>query len=161
VRIEAAILGNRRVAVSEVEHDSSLSHGPIVRIIQELGFHKVCARWVPRALSEDHKAQRMACVLSFLQQYAILSHEFLERIVTGDETWVHHHTPETKVQAWSGNIPGPRQQRKIQDGQIGWQIDGYGVLGPQRCTVGGVYGKTHNNQCSVILCNTRTFKNSH
>jgi hypothetical protein len=38
---------------------------------------------------------------------------------------------------------------KIQD----WQSDGYIVLGPQGCTVGGFHGKEHNNQCSVILCN--------
>jgi transposase len=59
-RVEAAILGDRRVTASELEHDLSLSHGTIIRVIQELGFHKVCARWVPRALSEDHKAWRMA-----------------------------------------------------------------------------------------------------
>jgi hypothetical protein len=40
---------------------------------------------------------------------------------------------------------------KIQDGQIGWQSDGYGVLGPQGCTVGGFHGNGHNNQCSLIL----------
>jgi hypothetical protein len=68
------------VTVSELEHDLNRSHWTIVRIIQELGFHNV---WVPGALSEDHKAQRMTCALSFLQQYTILSHEFLKRIVAG------------------------------------------------------------------------------
>jgi hypothetical protein len=53
--VEAAILEKRRVRVSELEHDLSLSHGTIIRIIQELGFHKVCVRWVHRAISEDHK----------------------------------------------------------------------------------------------------------
>jgi hypothetical protein len=48
------------VTASELEHDLSLSHGTIIRVIQELGFHKVCGRWVPRALSDDHKARRMA-----------------------------------------------------------------------------------------------------
>jgi hypothetical protein len=66
--VEAAILGNRRVTLSELEHDLGLLHGTIVRIVQELGFRKVCARWVLRALSEDHKAQRMVRALSFLQQ---------------------------------------------------------------------------------------------
>jgi hypothetical protein len=94
--VEATILENRRATVSELEHDLSLSHGAIVRIILELGFHKVSVQCVPRVLSEDLKVQRMACAVSFLQQYAILSHEFLERIVTGDEMWVHHHTLETK-----------------------------------------------------------------
>jgi hypothetical protein len=90
--VEAAILGNRRVTLGELEHDLVLSHGTIVKIIQELEFHKFCARWVPRALSEDHKAQRMVSALSFLQQYAIHCHDFLKCIVTGDESWVHHHS---------------------------------------------------------------------
>jgi hypothetical protein len=85
-RVEAAILGNKRVTVSELEYDLGLSHGTIARIIQELGVHKVCARWVPGALSEDHNVQRMVSALSFLQQYAIHGHDFLERIITGDET---------------------------------------------------------------------------
>jgi hypothetical protein len=41
--VEAAISGNRRETVSELEHDLGLSHGTIVTIIQELGFHKFCA----------------------------------------------------------------------------------------------------------------------
>jgi hypothetical protein len=69
-------------------HDLGLSHGTIGRIIQELGLHKVCERWALGALSEDHKAQRMVTAVPFLQQYAIHDHDFLERIVTGDETWV-------------------------------------------------------------------------
>jgi hypothetical protein len=73
-----------------------LQHGTISRIIQELGFHKVCALWALGALSEDHKEQRMVSDLSFLQQYAIHDHDFFERIVAGDETWIHHHFPETK-----------------------------------------------------------------
>ena len=39
--IEAAILDNRRVIVSELEHGSGLSDGTILSTIQEFGFHKV------------------------------------------------------------------------------------------------------------------------
>jgi TRAP-type uncharacterized transport system substrate-binding protein len=41
-RIEAAILENRRVTVSEHEHGLGLLDGSIASIIQEFGFHKVC-----------------------------------------------------------------------------------------------------------------------
>ena len=50
---------------------------------------------------------------------------------------------------------------KIQDAQICWHSDDYGVLGPQGCAVGGFHGKNHNNQSSVILCNPRTVTSSH
>jgi hypothetical protein len=54
-RIEAAILENRRVTVSELEHGLGLSDGTIASIIQEFGFHKVCVSWILQPLSEDHK----------------------------------------------------------------------------------------------------------
>jgi hypothetical protein len=29
--------------------------------------------------------------------------QFLKRIVTADETWVHHYEPEVKLRVWLGN----------------------------------------------------------
>lgn len=63
--------------VIELEHNLGLLHGTIVRIIEQLGFHKVCARWVPRAPSEDLKSQRVVSALTFPQTYAIHGHDFL------------------------------------------------------------------------------------
>ena len=68
----------------------------LVRSIQDLGCHKVCVQWVPRALSEDHKVWGMFSALSFLLQYVIHGHDFLKRVITGDWTWVHHHSLETQ-----------------------------------------------------------------
>jgi histone-lysine N-methyltransferase SETMAR len=61
-----------------------------------LGFHKVCARWVPRILTPQHKMQRMGLALQHLNRYHDEGHNMLARIVTGDESWVHHYQPETK-----------------------------------------------------------------
>jgi hypothetical protein len=68
----------------------------LVRSIQDLGCPKVCVQLVPRALSEDHKVQGMFSVVSFLLQYAIQSHDFLEHIITWDWKWVHHHSVESQ-----------------------------------------------------------------
>lgn len=42
----------------------------------------------------------MGLALTFLNQYDIDSDEFFNyiHIVTGDETWISHNTPETKCQ---------------------------------------------------------------
>ncbi|GFW81967.1 uncharacterized protein TNCV_770961 [Trichonephila clavipes] len=32
---------------------------------EKLKFRKLCARWVPRLLTEEHKLKRMACALDF------------------------------------------------------------------------------------------------
>jgi len=40
------------------------------------------------------RTKRMGSALKFLTRYAQEGDEFLESIVTGDETWVFHHTSE-------------------------------------------------------------------
>ncbi|GFU54688.1 histone-lysine N-methyltransferase SETMAR [Trichonephila clavipes] len=68
-------------------------------VSEKLQFCKLCARWVPRLLTEEHKLKRIACALDFLDRYHKEGDQFLERIVTGDETWVSHITPESKRQS--------------------------------------------------------------
>ncbi|KAJ9591468.1 hypothetical protein L9F63_002074 [Diploptera punctata] len=56
----------------------------------------VSARWVPKNLTDDHKGQRMMASLDHLTRYTARGHDFLEGIVTGDESWAYNYTPETK-----------------------------------------------------------------
>jgi len=55
----------------------------------------------------------MGSAFSFLQQYAIHDHDFLELIVTGDETWVHNHFPETKRAGLEWKHPGSQRSEKF------------------------------------------------
>jgi len=51
------------------------------------------------ARCEVHSVIRTKCMgsaLKFHVRYAQEEGEFLDSIVTGDETWVFHHTPESK-----------------------------------------------------------------
>ncbi|GFV89789.1 histone-lysine N-methyltransferase SETMAR [Trichonephila clavipes] len=68
---------------------------------KKLKFRKLCARCVPRLLTEEHKLKRMACALDFLDRYHKEGDQFLERIVTGDETWVFHITQSLYISQWS------------------------------------------------------------
>ncbi|GFR18327.1 histone-lysine N-methyltransferase SETMAR [Trichonephila clavata] len=65
----------------------------------KLGYKKLCARWVPKMLTEEHKKKMMGFALDFLTRYAEAGDVFLDQIVTGDETWVYHYTPESKQQS--------------------------------------------------------------
>jgi hypothetical protein len=49
-------------------------------------------------LTGDHNTKLIGSVLKFLTRYAQEGDEFLGSIVTGDETWDFHHTPESKQQ---------------------------------------------------------------
>jgi len=45
---------------------------------------------------DDQKTKRMGSALKFLTRYAQEGVEFLDSIVTGDETRGFHHNPESK-----------------------------------------------------------------
>jgi hypothetical protein len=50
-------------------------------------------------LTEDHKRQGVDSSREFLRRYADEKDNFLNSIVTGDETLAYHFTPETKQQS--------------------------------------------------------------
>jgi hypothetical protein len=59
-RIRAMILDNRPVTIDEVAYHLLISHGSVHEIIHNhLGFRKVCARWVPKQLTEEHKRNHL------------------------------------------------------------------------------------------------------
>ncbi|UYV67987.1 hypothetical protein LAZ67_5002717, partial [Cordylochernes scorpioides] len=77
-----------------------------------LNFRKVCARWVPRLLSENHKQQRMEAARAFLEMNRRDGNQLFFRIVTGDESWVHHSTSETKRQTMVWKKPEESAPKK-------------------------------------------------
>ncbi|KAJ4426958.1 hypothetical protein ANN_26757 [Periplaneta americana] len=92
---------NRRFTITELSsHFRQISRSLLHEIVtKHLLFKKVCARWLPKNLTPEHKMQRFGAALTFLQRYHDHGDEFLDRIVTGDKTWISHFTPETKQQS--------------------------------------------------------------
>ncbi|KFM76654.1 hypothetical protein X975_15031, partial [Stegodyphus mimosarum] len=71
------------------------------------------ARWVPQQLTSTHKEQRMGVSLEHLVCYHEDGNDFLFRIVTGDETWVHHFTPESKAASMEWKHPSSPVRKKF------------------------------------------------
>ena len=95
--IEEMIRNNHRVTIADVAEKLRMSIGSAHAIVRDrLQYRKLCARWVPRSLTPAHKDARFMASLDFLQRYSAEGNDFLSRIIMGDETWVHHFTPETK-----------------------------------------------------------------
>ena len=65
-------------------------------VTENIGYHKFCARWLPKLWSEDHKKPRMATSLTFLEAYEKDGEPLLDRVITRDESWVKHETCEIK-----------------------------------------------------------------
>ena len=59
-----------------------------------------------------HKRQRMEVVTPFVRQNEE-DPSILERIVTGNETWVHHYDPESKRQSMEWRHPSSPVQKKF------------------------------------------------
>ena len=70
----------------------------------------------------------MESALTFLQRYHGDCDEFLDRIVTGDETWVAHITPETKQQLMHLRGGGSTWKTKFMQNFVGTESKVYGVL---------------------------------
>jgi hypothetical protein len=68
-------------------------------VTEKLGYRKLCACWVAKILADDHKMKWIGSALKFLTCYAQEGNAFLDSIVTGDETQIFHHTPESKQQS--------------------------------------------------------------
>ena len=57
------------------------------------------ARWVSRLSTIEQKQKRVEVCTMHLKRYRKESESYLKRIKTGDETWFHHFTPESKRQS--------------------------------------------------------------
>jgi len=82
-------------------------------VSSHLGYRKVCAQWVTKMLTEEHKKQRVACALTFLMHYHKDGDCMLSHIVTGDETWVSHITLESKQQSLHWTHTGSPKRKKF------------------------------------------------
>lgn len=99
--VRQRIIENRRFTLTDLSsHFPQISRSLLHEIVtKHLLFKKVSARWVPKNLTPEHKKKRLGAALTFLERYHADGDEFLDRIVTGDETWISHFTPETKQQS--------------------------------------------------------------
>ena len=78
---------------------------------EELNMRKVCAKMVPKLLSEEQKEGHKELCLDILQ-CTENEPDLLNSIITCDETWVFTYDPETKQQSiqWkSTSSPRPKK----------------------------------------------------
>ena len=131
-KFDELIRGNRRIRVSDLSNRVNCSVGTVSGIIRHLGYHKVCAKWVPRDLTQQQKDPRRNISATLHHQFREAGEEFFRGVVTGDESWVHHYEPETKRQSMEWKHPRSSTARKLRTGPsagkvmatIFWDQDG-------------------------------------
>ncbi|GFY27883.1 histone-lysine N-methyltransferase SETMAR [Trichonephila clavipes] len=100
-KVDCKVKENRRFTISSLaEMFPAVSRSVLYEIVSErLNYRKLCSRWVPKMLTDEHKTKRLGSALSFLERCSNEGDDFLSHIVTGDETWVAYVTPESKQQS--------------------------------------------------------------
>jgi len=111
-KVRTIVRNNRRLTVREIADDCGISVGTYDAILtDDLHMKRVCAKFVPRLLTDDQREQRQTIAGDLLERSCedVL---FLKKIVTGDASCVYGYDPETKQQSsqWKG-LPSPRPRR--------------------------------------------------
>ncbi|KAI6648845.1 Transposase [Oopsacas minuta] len=89
---------DRRVTLRQLEEELGMSKSILDKILTEqLGMSRVLSRWVPKLLSESERIERVR-VCRQLLRISKKEPRFFDRLVTGDETWLHFYEPKTSLQ---------------------------------------------------------------
>lgn len=113
-KVEDLLVENNRLTKKQLAEMLNISTESVLRILHEkLGMNKVSCRWVPRMLTIENKRQRLAAANEFLDMCKTDPNKIFHRIVTCDETWIHHYDPETKQQSMQWQRRGNRAPIKF------------------------------------------------
>ena len=93
VFVDELIQSDRRITVTEIVEKIGTGHNAAQNIISELRYSKVCARWIPRQLTDELKRSRREVCAELLERYRMEGNQFMNSIVTGDESWANHYKP--------------------------------------------------------------------
>lgn len=111
-QVDGLIRGNRRITIAEVAEELQVSYGSAQAMLVDMGYRKVCAKWVPKQLTPDLKNRRVEVCTELLEAYDTEGDGLFTNLVTGDETWAYLYDPESKRQSMEWRRPGsPRPQK--------------------------------------------------
>lgn len=148
--VRGLVEADRRIKTREIAAELGIDKKQVIEILHEqLHLSKLSARWIPKLLTPAEMQKRTETSDQILSRYDADSAGFLSRLVTGDETWVHHFDPESKHESmqWlqkGGDAP-LKARRQASAGKIMmtvfWDARGPILIDflPHKETVTGVY----------------------
>lgn len=141
---------DRRIRVRQIVEELGISTGTVETIIHEkMNLSKVCARWVPRMLTNSQMNARVTACKEIVAMISADQDDFYARLVTGDETWIHHFDPESKQESMQwlpvGSAPPKKFRTQPSSGKVMATVfwDAKGILlidyMPPKVTITGEY----------------------
>lgn len=106
-----------RLTIVQLAHILDISVGSVFTLLHKhLNMSRVCARWIPRLLTPDQKANRVAVCEYWKQCVQEEGEAWWKTIITADETWVYCYDPEMKQQStqWVEKGGPPPKKARVQ-----------------------------------------------
>lgn len=133
VRLDGLICADRRITVNEMREELGVGNSEVETMLSSLGYSKVCARWLPKMLTQDQKDQRRDVCQDLLDRYEAEGDGFLDRVVTDDETYMVSPLRAKVQKAVDGMAPLELSSKEeVQDAFISGQSDVHRLLGQPR-----------------------------
>jgi len=97
--VQTLAMQDHRITVRELTDEVGVSIGSVHTILTaDLGLRRVSAKFVPKLLKVEQKQLRLEIAQDMLDCVESDSN-FLNTVITGDESWVYRYDPETKAQS--------------------------------------------------------------
>ncbi|UYV69538.1 hypothetical protein LAZ67_6003924 [Cordylochernes scorpioides] len=113
LKIKELIKSNRRISIKDLSSETGLSVGLCHQIVtKDLDMIRTSSKIFPRFLTEEQKVRMDVC--KNMVEMTQTDPEWMQKIITGDETWVYQYDPETKRQSsqWiERGEPKPKKAR--------------------------------------------------
>lgn len=111
-KVKELIRSDRRLTIRMMAEHLGLDKETVRSIlVDDLGMRKICAKMVPRLLTDDQKTRRVNTCKDVLDQLENNT-KLLENVITGDESWVFQYDPETKRQSLQWKTPSSPRPKK-------------------------------------------------
>ncbi|XP_072142113.1 protein GVQW3-like [Dermacentor andersoni] len=114
--VNAVVMRDRRVTIREIAEEVGISTFSAHSIMTEdLAMKRVASKFVPKLLAVEQNQLRVELSQDILDS-TNRDPDFMNTIITGDESWVYGYDPETKSQSsqWKHSTsPKPRKARQV------------------------------------------------
>ena len=95
-KVQQSVRSDRRLTICVIAKEVGMDEETVHTILVDtMGMWKVCAKMVPRLVTEEQKAQRLNACRDILQQMEA-NEKLLENVITQAEPWDFQYDPETK-----------------------------------------------------------------
>ena len=143
---------DRQISVRHVADELGIWKTSLYEVISDhFEMKKVFTKWKPKLLTQPQRDNRVDCSEELLKNCKQDPTEFFDRIVTGNETWIHHHNPLSQQEAKTWKKPGEKTPTRPRVTQSPSQDHHDHLLGLWRCSSQSIfYHMWYYNQWSIL-----------